>query len=274
MIKQLSILIMVLCGVMVMNDVQAKPVKIAMCQIVCLDGARSGNFVRIENALKVAKEKGADIACFPETSIYGWVNSDAHQRAFPIPGEDSERLCGLAKEYDIYICIGLAEKEGDKLYDSLILIDHTGKILLKHRKNNILSHLMTPPYTPGEEVQAVDTPYGRIGLLICADSFLQENLEAMRDLKPDLVLVPYGWAAKEEAWTEHRQKLAETVSRAAKTIGAPVVGTDLVGAITKGPWTGYTYGGQSVAADSKGIILAKGRDRDSDVVLVELGLNP
>lgn len=43
---------------------------------------------------------------------------------------------------------GIAQdKEDRKLYDSVILIDNKGKILLKHQKINILTNLMTPPYT-------------------------------------------------------------------------------------------------------------------------------
>ena len=108
-------------------------VKVAMCQIFCLDGDRSGNFVRIENAIAAAKDAGADIICFPETVILGWVNPEAHQRAYPIPGEDSGRLCRLAEKYRRYLCVGLAEKDGEKLYDSVILIDDKGRIVLKHR---------------------------------------------------------------------------------------------------------------------------------------------
>ena len=63
-----------------------RTIQMAMCQIVCLDGDRAGNFVRIENALREAKAAQADIACFPETAILGWVNPEAHERAFPIPG--------------------------------------------------------------------------------------------------------------------------------------------------------------------------------------------
>jgi len=245
-------------------------VKIALCQIFCLDGDRSGNLARMENALREAKEKNVHIACFPEMAIYGWVNPDARRRAHPIPGEDASRLCALAKAYSLFLCAGLAEKEGENLYDSALLIDDEGKILLKHRKINILTHLMDPPYAKGSEIGAADTKYGRIGMMICADTFEEENLSRMKDLKPDLVLVPYGWAAKEEEWPQHGKSLADTISQAARAISAPLIGTDLVGEITHGPWTGYVYGGQSAAADRSGNILARGRDRDRDIVIVEL----
>jgi predicted amidohydrolase len=62
-------------------------VKIAICQIFCLDSDDLGNFIRIENALIEAKKGGADIACFPETTILGWIKPDAHKMAHPIPGK-------------------------------------------------------------------------------------------------------------------------------------------------------------------------------------------
>ncbi len=248
-------------------------IRVAMCQIFCLDGDRSGNLVRIENAVQEAKEKGADIICFPEAALYGWVNPDAHQRACPIPGKDSNRLCELAKTYETFLCIGLAEKNEDKLYDSVILIDDEGTILLKHRKINLLTDLMTPSYTPGDEIKAVNTKFGLIGLMICADTFLEDNLQRMAELQPDLVLVPYGWAAEEKKWPQHGKSLANTVSNAAKVIHAPVAGTDLVGEITHGPWTGRVYGGQSVAADKEGQILTIAKDRDRDIKLVTIEID-
>ena len=141
-----------------------RTVKVAMCQIFSLDGDCRGNFTRIKNAIGRAKDAEADVACFPEAVIFGWVNPDAHKRAYSIPGRHSDRLCEMAKDFGIHLCIGLAEKEGRSLYDSAVLIGYNGNILLKHRKINILDELMRPPYTPGEGVNVVDTKFGKIGL--------------------------------------------------------------------------------------------------------------
>ncbi len=266
----LIIILIPILSIVSFNNTQAqqRTVRIALAQIFCLDGDRSGNFARIEGAIAEAKEQGAEIVCFPETAILGWVNPDAHERAFPIPGEDSDRLCKLAKVNNIFISIGLAEKEGEKLYDSVILIDNKGNIILKHRKINIVTELMSPPYTLGSDIKIVDTKFGKIGLLICADSFKEEILNEMKELKPDLMLIPYGWAAGEDAWPEHAKALERTVQNTAKTIGCPVIGTDLIGQISHGPWTGLTYGGASVVSDATGNILAVGKDRDREVVIV------
>ena len=249
-----------------------KIIKAAICQIFCLDGDRRGNFTRIENAICEGKDAGADIACFPETAILGWVNPDAHKRAFPIPGEDSSRLCGLARDYNLHVCVGLAEKEGRRLYDSAILIDNKGNILLKHRKMNLLSELMSPPYSPGQNIDVVDTEFGKIALLICADTHDSKILKRMAALKPDLLLIPYGYAAAEDDWPGHGKELEKVVTNTAKKTGAFVIGINLVGEITNGLWKGRIYGGQSVAADRTGwaVTIAKDRDRDINVINIKI----
>lgn len=248
--------------------------RIAMCQILCLDGDREGNFVRIEHALARAQAVKADIACFPESVIFGWVNPETHQRACPIPGEDSNRVAELARRHNLMVAIGMDEKDGDDLYDSVVLINADGSLLARHRKINHIADIMEPPYASGRigNIAAVDTRFGSIGLLICADTFEQPILEAMRRRKPQLVIVPYGWAKEPEFWPQHQAKLRDTVANAARAIGAPVIGTDLVGEMTHGPWAGRVYGGGSVAADASGAILAVGADRDVDTVIVDLDL--
>jgi predicted amidohydrolase len=248
-----------------------KKIKIAMCQIFVQDGDREGNFVRIENAVAEAKKGGAKIACLPESIILGWENPDAHERACPIPGPDSDRLCALAGKYRIYICAGLDEKDGDKLYGAALLIDDAGKILLKHRKLIVLPELMDPPYSAAKDVNAVaDTPLGRIGLLICADTHRDDILEKMAKLKPDLLLVPYGYAEVEQKWPRHGKQLEYVVRKAARRTGSVVIGTDSVGQMTKGPWAGRIFGGQSVAADNTAKTIAFAKDRDRDIKIVSI----
>jgi len=247
-----------------------KQIRIALCQIFVLDGDRSGNFVRIENALRQAAEQGAQLACFPETAILGWVNPQAHHRSGPIPGPDSDYLCTLARKYRIHLAIGLAEKQGKNLYDSALLIDPTGRILLKHRKINLLTELMDPPYSPGRDVAAVQTRLGKIGLLICADTHDDQILNRAAALQPELLIVPYGYAAPEQDWPTHGKQLQRVVTSAAVKTGATVVGTNCIGQISHGPWKGRVYGGQSLIAAPGGTVLATAKDRDCDVQLLQL----
>jgi predicted amidohydrolase len=252
--------------------IHPRKLRVAVCQILVIDGDREGNFRRIEYALAGAKANHAQIAAFPESVVLGWENPEAHHMATPIPGEDSERIAALARKYDIMIALGLDEKDGDRLYDSAILVDRSGKLLWKHRKINVLPELMTPPYTAGkpEDIGVVETEYGRIALLICADTFIDANLERIKALKPDFMIVPYGWAAKDDAWPEHSKDLEKLVTQRARALHCPVVGIDLVGVMSAGPWKGYTYGGASLVVDASGNVISLLRDRDVDLQVVEI----
>ena len=247
---------------------ESREIRVGIAQIIALDGDRSGNFARIENAVSEAKAMGAQIVTLPESCILGWENPAAHERADAIPGPDSERLCAMARRHGVYLCVGLDEKDGDRLFGACILVDDRGELLLKHRKVNVLPELMTPPYSSGKGASVVETPLGRIGILICADSFVEELLKETRAASPDIMLVPYGWAAPEDKWPEHGKNLRDTVVSVASKVGCVVVGTDLVGSITNGPWSGQVYGGQSVVADDAGRVLHVCKDRDRDVVVV------
>lgn len=253
---------------------KGRTVRIAVCQTFCIDSDIEGNLKRIEYAVEDAARQRAEIACFPETAVIGWVNPAAHDLATPIPGALSDRIAALAKKHDIMIAIGLCEKNGDALHDSVILVGTDGKILLKHRKINTLDELMDPPYTSGsvEDVAAVDTPIGRVGMLICADTFKDEYIDAAAAKKPELMIIPYGWAAGVSQWPQHAKQLVAVVTHTAKRAGCPVVGTDLVGVISSGPWKGLTYGGQSIVIDSAGKVLGVLRDRDAEVRILEVPL--
>lgn len=251
-----------------------RTVRLAICQILVIDSDREGNFRRIEDALADAAAQHAQIAVFPESSLLGWENPEAHRLATPIPGADSDRIATLARKYGIMIAIGLDEKDGDRLYDSAILVDKSGKLLWRHRKINVLPELMTPPYSQGrpEDIGVVDTEFGRIAVLICADTFTDAFAERLRALKPDLLLVPYGWAATNDKWPEHSKELEAIIQRRAAQLRCPMAGVDLVGEMTHGPWAGWTYGGSSFVADGTGRILLTARDRNTDLRILDLAI--
>ena len=249
-----------------------RTVKVAVCQTRCVDSDVEGNIQRITRAVEEAAKKRAQIAAFPEAVFIGWVNAAAHELAEPIPGRFSEIVCQLAREHKIMISIGLTEKVEGGVYDSMILVGSDGEILLKHRKINTLVELLTPPYLQGnkEDLSVFDTPLGRIGVMVCADSFIEEHHQIMASLKPQLLLIPYGWAAERKEWPAHGKKLEETVSAIARNVGAATVGPNLIGEITTGSWKGKTYEGHSVVADSTGNIIAIGKDNEEEVLITDI----
>jgi predicted amidohydrolase len=111
-----------------------RTVRLAICQMLVIDSDREGNFRRIEYALEQAEAKHADIAIFPESSILGWENPDAHRMAAPIPGRDSDRVAALVRcpmaGVDLVGEMTHGPWAGQTYGGSSFVADGTGKILL------------------------------------------------------------------------------------------------------------------------------------------------
>jgi N-carbamoylputrescine amidase len=249
-----------------------RKMKLALCQICVVAGDREGNFQRIGVALREATDQDATLAVLPESCLLGWVNPDAHRLAHSIPGPDSDRLCAMARDLGIGLVAGLEEKNGANLHGSAVAISADGELLALHRKINVLPELMDPPYTPGhaDQLTLAQFPWGTVALLICADTFNNSATNRVKSAEPDLLVVPYGWAAVPHEWPEHADRMSILVCRRAKEIGCPVIGVDCVGEIVAGPWKGKTFGGASVASDADGRRLTAPRIGEDCVIIAEI----
>ena len=108
-----------------------------------------------------------------------------------IPGALSERLCTLARGLNRWLIPGsMYELNGDKLYNTALVISPQGEIVRKYRK-------MFPwlPYedgvTPGDEFCVFDIPdVGRFGLCICYDMWFPEVARTLVWKGAEVILQP------------------------------------------------------------------------------------
>ena len=146
----------------------------------------SANLERLVQCLTEIAHYQPDLVCLPECTFTGYLydEDDLKQFAEPIPGSVTERMGQLARRFTTHLCFGLLEVAESGVYNSAILLDRTGKILLKHRKVE-----EKPPFVKGDTVSSVDTELGRLGLLICGDLF---NKDVTQKLHPSLnwLIVP------------------------------------------------------------------------------------
>lgn len=111
-----------------------------------------------------------------------------------VPGPFTESLSQIAAQHKVHICSGVVEKEGNKLFNTAVLIGPKGQILLKYRKTS-LTTVDERSFQPGIGPTVVDTDLGRIGILICKDSQDLDVVTAIARQNPQLILVPsYGLA--------------------------------------------------------------------------------
>ncbi|MCL4529979.1 MAG: carbon-nitrogen hydrolase family protein [Chloroflexi bacterium] len=113
------------------------------------------------------------------------------KNAEQIPGPLTERLCALARRTGQWLVPGsMYELDGDKLYNTAVVISPEGEIVAKYRK-------MFPwlPYesgtTPGEEFCVFDVPdVGRFGLCICYDMWFPEVSRQLAWMGAEVILQP------------------------------------------------------------------------------------
>jgi predicted amidohydrolase len=236
--------------------------KIGMGQILVEGGAVALNLGRATAMIRRAADSGCDVVVLPECLDLAWTWPEARQLAQPIPGERSAQLAAAAKQHRIWVVAGLTERDGDKVFNSAVLISSGGEMISKHRKINELAiahHL----YDVGDRLAAVPSPFGLLGVTICADNFPESLVfgHALGRMGVRTLLSPCAWAVDADhdnvknpygdLWLTGYRRLAALYEMS-------VIGVSCVGWLTAGPWKGRKCIGNSIAVGPGGQVLAMG----------------
>ena len=222
-----------------------------------------------------AAAAGADIVLLPEALDCGWTHPSALEMAGTIPGGAAfELLRGAAVRHRVMVCAGLVERSGDQLFNAAVLISPDGELLLHHRKIHELDFARRL-YARGDRLGVVDTPHGRIGLMICADAFA-DGLVISRTLGhmgAQLILSPCAWAVPpgfDHAREPYGKLWRDSYGPPAKEFGMTIAGCSNVGPVTAGEWSGWRCIGCSLVVGPDGAPLAQaGYDRE-EMLMVSL----
>ena len=122
-----------------------------------------------------------------------------------VPGESTKAFGALAKELGIYLTVPIVEFDAkqDKHFNTLVLVDPDGHVALHYRKLNPWPWAERGWASRGDRGQQfIDTPYGRLGLLICFD--INFEPPRLRQNKVDLLLYAIAWVDDaDSSWFAH-----------------------------------------------------------------------
>jgi len=171
-------------------------VRVAAVQFQHAPGDKGANLATIGSFVAQARQQGAQIIAFPECCISGYWHLRKLSRdemvalAERIPsGPAAQRLLGLSRESGLTIGAGLVELGDDgKLYNSYFVAMPDGRWAC-HRK----LHVFVSEYlSPGNSYTVFDTPHGcRVGVLICYDNNLVENVRITALAGAEILLAPH-----------------------------------------------------------------------------------
>ena len=171
-------------------------IKTAVIQFQHQAGDKKYNLMMMEKFIGQAAIEGVKILAFPEMCITGYWHvpklSVAGVEALAEPVETGPSvglIRALAMKHQMLIGAGLIERAPDgRLYNAYVACMPDGS-LHTHRKLHAFEH---PAISSGEGFTVFDTPWGvKVGILICWDNNLVENVRATALLGADILLAPH-----------------------------------------------------------------------------------
>jgi nitrilase len=165
-------------------------VRVAAVQASYVLMDREATLDRVAELTAAAAGQGAQLVVFPEAFVPGtpfWIDTqpiwdgDADwfgmlaDNAVAVPGPATNRLAAIAREHGVWLVIGVEEREptGGTIYDTVLYFSHGDGLVEKHRKLVPTGSERTVwGMGDGSTLRVVETPFGRIGGLICWENYM------------------------------------------------------------------------------------------------------
>lgn len=252
-------------------------VQIAVLQ-TALGGSRVANQAKIEQLIRDAVARGAEIVLAPELfegPYFPKVKDDQFfNEARPFDGNEMiAAMQSLAAELNVVLPLSFFERDGDDYYNSLTVVDADGSVLGLYRK----SHIPTGPgyeekyyFAPGQTGFKVwQTQRGRIGVGICWDQWFPEASRAMTLAGAQLLFYPTAIGSEPEPpYLDTRGPWRRVMVGQAVANSIPVAAANRIG-----DEDGQVFYGTSFICDQKGEVVADLDDVEEGIAMARFDLD-
>lgn len=161
---------------------------------------------RTDRVLAQLEQLDTDLIVLPELWQVGFFSFDRYEaESEPLLGQTVSALRDLASRRCTHIHVGsFVERASDgRLFNTALLIDADGEIVLTYRKRHLYGHQSREPQllTPGGRQDVVPTALGRVGLAICYDLRFPELFRVLSARGAEVLILCAAWpAARLEHW--------------------------------------------------------------------------
>lgn len=182
---------------------------------VLADQFKANNIAILENYIREASDKNAEYVITPEFGIVGYpdipelpsaednfrTREDIAPYVETVPGKSTTYFSNLAMELGLYIQFGMAEKdiETDLYYNTVVVVDPKGDIVAKYRKQHLFE-IENNYLEKGTENVTFQTPFGKIGLVICSDVYDYSVLADYKISQIDILSLSTSWTEYNTGW--------------------------------------------------------------------------
>ncbi len=156
----------------------------------------------IDTAIDMAAAEGMklNLVVLLELCATGIIHKrqEAENFSEEIPGPITDMFTRKAADKNIFIVLGMAERQDGKQYNSCVLVSYRG-VECKYRKVHLSTHDEKWAEEGDSGFPVFDLPFGRVGLLAGYDLMFPESAESLAKRGADLLCVPALW---EERWSK------------------------------------------------------------------------
>ncbi len=203
-------------------------IKVAIVQDAPVFFDKDATLTKVESITKQYAKQGCNLIVFPESFVPGYPRGfsfgatigsrtdkgrqnyvDYYNNSFDLESEDLARLESLSKEQNIYIVIGVTEKQqtNGSLYCSMLYLSPTKGLLGVHRKIKPTgTERLIWAEAGAESLVTFDTKIGKLGGLICWENYMPLARMSMYLKGVEIYIAPT--ADSREQWTATIQQIA------------------------------------------------------------------
>ena len=239
--------------------------KISAAQIDCTVGNIPANLRKIRDFAARAKADGAEWIVFPEMADTGYVMSAIRKHATSWREGVVPELQRIGKELSLGIICGVAEQDGESIFNTQVIIDAHGAIAGKYRK----IHLFSPPpieehkcFGAGNNTFTFQAGGFRFGLSICYDLRFPELYRKLAaEDEANVFILSSAWPFPR---VEHFRILAtaRAIENQSYVVASNRVGKD----------DGVPFCGSSAIIDPYGVVVASASADREELLVAEISL--
>ncbi|ABK10730.1 MULTISPECIES: carbon-nitrogen hydrolase family protein [Burkholderia] len=167
--------------------------QVELAQLSLVDGDVAHNTRKVIDTIeRVDVAGGTKLIVFPETTLSGFpTRENVAEVAETLDGPRLLAVRDAARRTGVAVAVGLAERDGGRFYNTTVLVDERGDIILRYRKTHLWASDVGV-FTPGDRFATCAWNGLTVGLLICYDIEFPETARAIGALDADLLIVTNG----------------------------------------------------------------------------------
>lgn len=255
-----------------------RKVKVAALQFSCSKDVQE-NINKAEKMVREAADNGANIILLPELFERQYFcqekRYDYYDYALPLEKNPAvNRFKEVAKELGVVIPVSFYEKDIDRLFNTVAMIDADGRVLGIYRKTHIPDdHFYQEKFyfTPGDTgFKVFDTRFGCIGVGICWDQWFPETARCMAVQGAEMLLYPTAIGSEPILDVDSSGHWRRVMQGHAAANLMPVVAANRIGVETVEPCkenagqsSSLDFYGCSFIADATGDIIASAKQEET-----------